>query len=335
MESFRKTQNFSLIILSLGMVVSAHASDVFCGKDFDNTYNGQVIDLEDPLPCSAGDNPNYAVLISGDNIHFLLNGNSITAEEDDEPLIGISITGSGNHVTGPGTIEGFGIGEDTNGNIVIENAVNNHVSRLSLNEGENGVLILSNASGEDEQANGNHIYHNIVNNPVSHGILVLGTNDGSAQLNYIYHNSIQETMFGINVRALSGSSANNNDIYDKSIQKTSFPGIVVNSGDVGSADSNQIHDNSIHDIESNGILVLASGGSANENLVFLNHIIRPGDAAIALIDQGGFIADNAIGGNFATQPLGSPVYCDSSGQSNQWPVNTIGLQLVFGTPGPC
>ena len=44
MKSFHTTQNLSLIILGLGMMVSAHATIIACDQEFKT--NGEIVEVE-------------------------------------------------------------------------------------------------------------------------------------------------------------------------------------------------------------------------------------------------------------------------------------------------
>jgi len=325
MESFHTTQSLSLIILGLGMMASAHATFISCDDEF--AINNEIVEVENSIECNTGDAPNgYAIRISGDDIHFLLNDFSISAEEGDEPARGISITGESNHVMGPGTVEGFG--GDGGGNVIISSADDNHVSGLALIEGATGVGIINSSN--------NYVSHNIINNPISFGIDVLAIT-GSAQLNHIYNNSIKNSgAQGIRVvTSLPSGSADANHIYDNSIQMTEDVGILI-SGNAGSANANQVHNNNIEDTGTSAILISVSSGTSNQNQLLLNHIFRPGEQAIKLENSGdGSIAHNVITYNYTQHPQVTPVYCDDTDQVNHWQINFIDLQQVNGNPGPC
>ncbi len=409
MESFHTTQNISLIMLGLGMMVSAHATTIACNQEFKT--DGEIVKANNSIVCDTTDAQNgYAILISGDDIRFSLKSNSITAGNP-APENGILITGDSNHVTGPGTVEGF-----FGNNIRIENASFNHVGRLQINGGGNGVYIRADSvtgqaignhihhnriqdvsldgifvesesgdgadgnhiyynsiqrtgsdgielnaenngdsvngnyvynnkiqgavnrgieiEGEDGgSADGNHIYSNIIRESGSDGINLEGEGGGSADGNYVYHNIIQESgRNGVDLEDDSGS-IDGNYIYDNSIQESNDNGIEFGGIGSGSIDGNHIYDNTIKDSALTGINVFASGsGTVNKNLIKTNHIIRSGFQAIAI--RKAFSAGNEIISNIALGTQGNPVYCDNS-QDNLWPLNAIGLQLVFGTPGPC
>ena len=365
MESFHRIQNLSLSILSLGIIVSAHAVEataINCGDEI--LGDGGTFELAGSITCVG---PDPALTIIGNNNHILLKGFSITAGIP-TPEVGILITGDGNHVAGHGTVGGFGFDEDLGSNILIENASFNHVHGLRIiNAVSDGVGIIAN--GAMKQTTGNHIYHNSIQGAPSDGINVEGLAGGSVDGNYIYDNRIQGAKEGIEVDGRTDSSADGNYIYDNNIQGPEEEGIELegfdggrangnhiysnsiqgaggegirlrNIGVGGSTDGNHVYGNSIKDSGGFGIEVVTGNlqdtGTVNKNIIIANHIIRSSGPAIGLVvGASGTIAHNQISYNIAENTLGTPVYCDSSQSFNLWQDNLSGLNLVPGTPGLC
>lgn len=358
MKPFHKIIPSSLFVLSMAIIASAHAleptpiTQADCGMMFPDSNT--TFALDEDITCSAGDNPVLALEFSGDNNHFFLQGHSITAEKNNEPNLGINITGNANYVIGPGTVEGF-----NNTNIIILNASDNHVSKLHLINGLSAISIST--SGATEQAKGNNIYDNIIINP-NFGIILNSYTGENVRENNIYYNHIEGTEDdailvrdssnnqihynsileagnrGIEISSIN-ARANANQIYNNHIQGTRNEGILVSSsGIVWSANSNQIYDNEIQKAGSIGISILANAATntANENTLLRNDIIDPGSFAIALLPFGnGTVADNVITYNTTKHQQAAPVYCDNAREVNHWRVNFTNFQPETGTPDSC
>ena len=101
MESFHRIQNLSVTtMLGLGMMVSAHAveptviTEANCGVPI--MASNTTFVLEGSITC---DGVGFALQFTGTNNKFFLQGNSVIADNNNPPALGIYITNDSNHVT--------------------------------------------------------------------------------------------------------------------------------------------------------------------------------------------------------------------------------------------
>lgn len=246
-----------------------------CGATFNTP--GERLRLTDDLTC-----PGTAVIIAADDVHFNLQGFTITGADGGLGIdVGSCVTTSGVHIN-HGTVTGFIIG------INLCNATNAHVNGMTVTGNHDGIAL----SGSDN----NQINGSFVNGNTIVGVVLYNSHGNTLHTMEINENG--ESLDGVNVVAIYGCgveliASNDNVITSSEIIGNAQCGVIIDgTSERNTINGNIVNENDLFLSNLTGIEVFGSNNTIRSNTVNGN------STGIAVLGSNNLIRGNTTNNNF-------------------------------------